>query len=255
MHSEVPFIAGEGKSMEWIADYARHPNITIAINAPRMLREMRFYLSHLLGWSAEKTYEKVIYLPNYYPQNYKHKHFRLKDDYVDISCFGALRPLKNQLLQAIAAANFANSIGRKLRFHINSGRIEMNGEPVIRNLVGLFQNLAERGHELISHEWRPRDEFLELCEKMDIGLQSSFSETFNIVAADHLSQGVPVISSTEIPWADHRFCANPVDSIDIYAKLHLTALLPDLNCQVNIDRLTKYTDKTENIWVEHFGKK
>lgn len=255
IHSDMPFLASEGNSMDWIAEYVKHPNIIVAPNSPRMFQELRFYLSHLNNWSEEKLNEKVVYLPNYYPQDYALKPLQLQDDYINISCFGAVRPLKNQLLQAIAAVKFADSIGRKLKFHINSGRVEMKGEPVLNNLLSLFQHLADKGHELISHEWRPRDEFLELCAKMDIGLQVSFNETFNIVGADHISQGIPIVGSTEIPWADPKFCANPVDSVDIYSKLHLALSNSDLNCQSHKELLTKYTDLTEKYWLEYFGKK
>lgn len=255
IHSDMPFLACEGNSMDWIADYVRHPNIIIAPNSPRMFEELKFYLGHLNNWSKEKINQKVVYLPNYYPQEIKRKIFQLHDEHINISCFGAVRPLKNHLLQAMAAIQFADSIGRKLKFHINSGRIEMKGEPVLNNLKGLFQNLIERGHELISHEWCPRIEFLNLCSKMDIGLQVSFNETFNIVAADHISQGVPIVGSKEIPWAEQMFCADPVDSRDIYTKLHLTYSVPRLNVQSNTDKLTKYTNDTAKIWKEYFSNK
>lgn len=255
IHSDMPFLASEGNSMDWIAEYVKHPNIIVAPNSSRMFQELRFYLGHLNNWSEEKLNEKVIYLPNYYPQDYKQKSLQLEDGYINISCFGAVRPLKNQLLQAISAVKFAVSIDRKLRFHINSGRIEMKGEPVLNNLKGLFQHLADNGHELISHEWRPRDEFLDLCAKMDIGLQVSFNETFNIVAADHISQGVPIIGSTEIPWADPTYCADPVDSHDIYNKLHITFSNIEQNCRSHEDRLTKYTETSKRYWLEYFRKR
>lgn len=252
LHSDMPFIASEGPAIEWITDYARHPNIIIAANSPRMLKEIRFLLSHAFNWSIEKIHEKVIYLPNYYPHHFKNKVLDLNKHHIDVSCFSAIRPLKNQLLQAFAALQLADSINKKLKFHINSGRIEMKGEPVLRNLQGLFQSLADKGHELISHEWRPREEFLELCGKMDVGMQVSFNETFNIVAADHISQGIPVVSSTEVPWAEPMFCANPVDSTDMYCKLKLTLAVPEVNLQLNKESLTKYTNKTKNIWIDYF---
>ena len=43
-------------------------------------------------------------------------------------------------------------------------------------------------------------EFIYLVSKMDIGLQVSLSETYNIVTADFVNQEVPVITSKEIPF-------------------------------------------------------
>jgi hypothetical protein len=252
LHSEMPFIASEGIAMDWIADYVRFPNIIIGVNAPRMLKETRFYLQHMYNWTDAETNKRVIYMPNFYPQEYDNRKNLVESDYINVSCFGAIRPLKNHLVQALSAIKFANSLDKKLRFHINSGRIEMKGEPVLNNLKGLFQQMADKGHELINHQWRPRDEFLKLCREMDIGMQVSFSETFNIVGADHISQGVPVVSSTEIPWSVEWFSANPTSSEDIYRKLHRTWKFSKMNVALNQLMLTSYTDETRKTWVEHF---
>ena len=155
-------------------------------------------------------------------------------------------------MQAIAAVKFADSIGKKLRFHINSGRIEMKGEPVLNNLEGLFAHLSDDGHQLLHHEWTPREEFLELCATMDIGMQVSFSETFNIVGADLISQGVPLVGSKEIPWIDNWFCARATETEEIYGALLLTHQTPELNVIKNQELLTTYTSKTRKIWEDYF---
>ena len=253
IHSEMPFMAGEGMAMDWIGDYSEYPNLVIGCNAPRMLSETRIYLKAKHGWTDEQTEAKVIYLPNYYPQDYKSKKFNKDKDTIDICCFGAIRPLKNHLLQAVAAVGFAEKIGKKLNFHVNAGRIEMQGGPVINNLMGLFEHLNNRGHQLINHQWRPRDEFLELCATMDIGLQVSFSETFNIVNADLISQGVPIIGSVEIPWIVHNYAADPTDSNDIIDKLTSAYNWPKVNVVTNQWSLTHYTNNTLKIWNKYFG--
>jgi len=254
IHSEMPFMAGEGMAMDWIGDYSGFKNILIGVNAPRMMREVSLYLKHRNDWTDSKTAEKIIYLPNFYPQEYKTKKLDKTSNIINISCFGAVRPLKNHLLQAFAAIDFANQIGKKLRFHVNAGRIEMQGGPVIANLKGLFQQIHGQGHELINHQWRPRDQFLELCAQMDIGLQVSFSETFNIVGADLISQGVPLIGTEEdIPWAVSKFCADPTNSADIVDKLHLSYNWPQINVRTQQWSLTQYTNKTARIWTKYFS--
>jgi hypothetical protein len=88
---------------------------------------------------------------------------------------------------------------------------------------------------------------------MDLGLQVSFSETFNIVGADLISQGVPLIGTAgEIPWAVEEFCANPVDSADIIDKLHASYNFPSLNVRSNQRSLTEYTNNTARIWAKYF---
>ena len=254
LHSEMPFMAGEGNAMDWVGDYSGFKNIIISCNAPRMLREIKFYLKHRNQWTDAQTHERVIYLPNFYPQDgYQSKVFDKKKETINIGCFGAIRPLKNHLVQAFASIEFAENIGKKLRFHVNAGRIEMQGGPVINNLKGLFQQIHGRGHEMINNQWRPREEFLKLCSEMDIGLQCNLSETFNIVGADVISQGVPLISnSDEIPWAVKEFCADAVDSQNIVEKLHLTYKFPELNVQAHQHSLTNYTNLSAKIWVKYF---
>ncbi len=254
LHSELPFLAGEGMAFDWIGDYAGYKNIQIGVNAPRMLDETRTYLKIRQQWTDEEVSQKVFYMPNFYPQEYKRKEYEVNKEYIDIGCFGAVRPLKNHMLQAIAALKFAEHIGKKLKFHINVGRIEMKGEPVMNNLRALFNHIYDQGHRLICNEWTPREGFLELCGSMDIGLQVSFSETFNIVGADIISQGVPLVGSIEIPWMDETYTARAQYCDEIYRALLLTHDNPQHNVEQNQNKLTEYTNNTRDVWVQHFLK-
>lgn len=254
LHSEVPFLANEGIAFDWIADYARFQNIVIAANAPRALKEVRMYVQRALNLTKQEIENKIIYLPNFYPQEYKTKILDKSKDTIDIGCFGAVRPLKNHMLQAIAAVKFADKIGKKLNFHINAGRIEMKGEPVLHNLKGFFTQLYPTGHRLIGHDWKHRDEFLKVIGEMDMGMQCSFSETFNIVGADFISQGVPLVGSTEIPWIDTYWTANPVEVDEIYNALLQSYNIYKLNVFFNQWYLKIYTSKTRRIWKKYFKK-
>ena len=251
-HSEMPFMANEGVAMDWIGDYSDFKNIIIACNAPRMLSDVKDYLKVRNLWSSETVDSKVVFLPNYYPQTYKTKTFNQTNNIIHIGCFGAIRPLKNHLIQALAAIQFASTLGMKLQFHINAGRIEMKGEPIVNNLKGLFQQLYETGHSLINHQWMPHEDFLLLCGTMDIGMQVSFSETFNIVGADIISQGVPLIGSKEIPWMQTKYCASPTDSLDIIQKLSIAWKNSKANVTANQKALTAYTTETQNNWTKYF---
>ena len=245
LHSQLPFLANEGIAMKWISQYINMKNVFIGVNSPRMVDEIRYLLNH------HDHHKKVIYLPNYYPEKYKSTRTD-KNHSIDIGCFGSIRPLKDHLIQAFAAIKFADNIGKKLKFHINIGRYEGKGEPILHNLIALFENQEHNGHKLVMHEWTPRYEFLELCRKMDIGLQVSFSETFNIVGADLISQGVPLVGSREIPWMNKYFAASPTKSDSIYRKLLLAYQFPKINVWLNQRSLRKYCNKTRKIWYDTF---
>ena len=128
----------------------------------------------------------------------------------------------------------------------------MNGQPALHNVMGLFEHVHDAGHRLVMHEWTPRDKFLELCSTMDIGMQVSFSETFNIVGADMISQGVPIVCSSEVPWYEPRFIADPTSSDDILTALHATYEIPQTNVRAYQANLTKYTNTSKLIWMNYF---
>jgi hypothetical protein len=254
LHSNIPFLAGEGMAFDWLGDYVTYKNVNIAVNSQRALKEVRYFIASKMKWDSEPVECRVIYLPNYYPQKLNVKKLDKSKDTIDIACFGAVRPMKNHLLQAMAAIEFADSIGKRLRFHINFGRVEMKGEPALRNLKSLFEHLHNIGHELIGHEWTHREEFLELCKTMDLGLQCSLSETFNIVGADFLSQGVPIVTSKEIPYVSGIYQTDAVSSKDICNKLKIAYAFPKFNLLINQYLLNRYTTNSRNIWIKYFKK-
>ena len=128
----------------------------------------------------------------------------------------------------------------------------MKGEPVLRNLKCFFEQLYDKGHELVNHNWTPREEFLKICASMDVGMQCNFSETFNIVGADLVSQGVPFVSSKEVPWSSEIFNANPSYSEEICSKLLKAYKYGKINVFLNKMNLKGYTTLSKNIWIEYF---
>jgi hypothetical protein len=252
LHSELPFLANEGNAFDWIGDYFAFENVYVGINSFRALDEIRqFILTKTDPYvHPNEINRRVVFLPNYYPQEYNGKKLSKNKEHVDVSCFGAIRPLKNHVIQAIAALKFADKINKKLFFHINTGRIEQRGDSILHNLQSIFSHIYDNGHRLINHGWMPREDFIDVCAKMDIGMQVSFSETFNIVAADLVTQGVPIVGSHEIPWINPMFACNVTDSDEIAKKLLLSYNMPWVNYKSNQYLLKRYTNKTKNIWLK-----
>lgn len=157
-------------------------------------------------------------LPNVYVENFYNHMDRgpiVSKRSIDIGCFGAIRPLKNHLNQAVAAIVFANNLGRSMRFHVNL-RTEQSGDAVLRNLRAMIQP----PHSLVEVPWMERCPFLSYCRAMDIGLQVSISETFNIVAADLIASDVPVVGSEEIVWLPQWTQARPFDVDNIVDRMN-----------------------------------
>lgn len=210
IHSKIPFLSHEGQAVDWIRKYEQwcgpFHNFELSCNNPATKTAFE-----------ESVGIEFLYLPNVYQPDYAAEEAeKCGDDILDIGCFGAIRPFKNQLMQAMAAMAFGNEVGRRIRFHINSDRTEQTGESVLKNLRALF---AGTKHILAEHPWMNHKDFLKLVSGMDFGMQVSLSETFNIVAADFVYSKVPVVSSAEIEWMPESMHAEPHSIEDIVAKL------------------------------------
>jgi hypothetical protein len=158
--------------------------------------------------------------------------------------------LKNQLIQAFAAIDFAKGMSLKLRFHMNSGRIEGGGNPCDRNLHSLFEHLDPEKYQIIFHKWLTHENFIDLIKTMDIGMQLSFSETFNIVGADHVINGIPFLGNSEIPWWDQDVDVSTTDRWEIVKSLHEVYSASELVGVRNQINLIKYVETSQKLWLD-----
>ena len=246
IHSKIPFLANEVIAFSWLNKYIelteKYSNFIIAPNNKEVAKD----LEETLGL-------KTLYLPNVYlPHYYDFEPSMKEKGHIDIGCFGAIRPMKNQLIQAIAAIKFANRFGKKLRFHINGGRQEQKGDQVYKNLVALFEGHEQ--HTLIVHPWMPHDKFIHVIRKMDIGLQVSLSETFNIVAADFVDNNIPIIGSYDIEWLPRCFKTNPNSSTKIMLSLMFTWATRNIGLHhLNRAYLYFYNWAAKRRWLKFLG--
>jgi glycosyltransferase involved in cell wall biosynthesis len=253
-HSELPFGAGEGITMQWFFGYMQQANVSVAFNTRRTTEEFRLLCSLANPkFKARDVKNKVWYLPNYYPVTGPIEPYHLiQGGTLKVGCFGAIRPLKNQLIQAVAAISFAENNGYKLEFHVNGSRVEGNASSHKKNLLSLFANLPKDRFSLVQHDWLSHKEFSTLVRSMDIGLQVSFTESFNIVAADFVNAGIPVVVSSEISWVSPFFYADCTssDSIEdvmgkaLRYKRWFTPLI-----DVNRERLRRYSEAAKTYWL------
>jgi len=246
-HSELPFLAQEGIAIQWTFDYLAR-GVTVSGNSPRINRELRV-MAAAVGISHEVIERQIPLLTNFYPvsENVAVQP-RIVGDTINVGCFGSHRPLKNHLIQALAAIEYANQRGLKLRFHVNSGRVEMNGSNGLKNLKALFANI--KTHELVEHPWASHEDFLETVRSMDLCLQVSFTETFNIVTADAVNSGVPVVVSDEILWVEGPF-ADPTSTTDIVETMSEVMAKRHYLIETNRRNLKAYSKLTKKHWIDY----
>lgn len=243
IHSFWPFLAMEGMAMEWLRGYQElnAPQLTVAPNVDAMSVDLHWILDL-----------KTIHLPNVYcPEPYPQQDLPPKDDtVVNIGCFGSIRPMKNTLAQAVAAIKWADYESLHCRFHVNASRVEQGGDNVIKNLRSLFA--AQYHHELIEHDWLSHYDFVQLVKQMDIGLQVSMTETFNIVAADFAANSIPLVGSKEIPFLPRMFQADPTSTENIMNKLEFAWCFPGsaLHWTTKMG-LSKFNRKSKKMWLKY----
>ncbi len=239
LHSELPFLANEGIAIEWLRGYMQYKNVFIASNSEDFIKSMSPLFGH------------ILYMPNFYPEQnlYKADHKPDKDHY-NIGLFGAIRPLKNSLTQAIAAIMFAEVNNKILNLHINTERIEQKGENVLKNVRALFEGTK---HNLVEHKWLHHEDFLELVSTMDLGLQVSLSETYNIVAADFVSQKIPIVTSKEIPFVNRFSTTKKTRNAKAIAlKMEIAMMFRKPITFINSYLLRKNSCEAERIWMKLF---
>ncbi len=250
IHSEVPFMAMEGISIEWLLQYVTYPRVYVSGNSPNLNEAIKDIL-----YSAYEDQnlvdDKNVYLPNCYVAENVPPRMPLPKSSLHVGCFGAIRPLKNQLMQAIAAMTYAESIDLPLVFHMNGTRQE-NGSPVKKNLLALFENSPR--HLLELHPWLSHEDFLRLCATMHLGMQVSLSESFNLVTADMVTVGVPIVVSPAVYWMPKKFMANPTDLANIVNQLGYVQGSEDwlFGRHLAIKALRRQAGIAAEIWVDYF---
>lgn len=245
IHSKAPFLANEGLATRWIRQYCSigSSQIEIAPNTQELTDQL----------SAAIPHGKFVYLPNvYYAKSPNLKRRGLGSREINIGCFGAIRPMKNQYAQALAAIDFAERIGRKLRFHVNASRTEQSGDNALKNLIELF---ADSHHELVQHPWYNHKDFLVAASKMDVGMQVSFSESFNIVTADFVTAGVPILASDDIEWMPSISKVSPTNHSAIVNRLAIICVFPKLFSWLQARALRLNNKKAQSTWLNILQKK
>jgi hypothetical protein len=248
-HSAMPFLAQDGIAIEWIAAYLKR-GIEVMSNDPRTAQDLRAVAAGL------GLPESLITVgPNVYPEpgvRDVKPHISREGAAVTVSCFGAIRPTKNVLTQAVAALRFADAIGKRLRFVI-SAKDECGGEPIVKNLRALF---AGGPHALVEQAWLPHDEFVASLSTVDIALQVSFSETFNLVAADAMAASVPLVVSPDVPWIGEYAHADPTSTDSIAAVMLEIWREDERKALARLHRqrkdLMRYCSDAEAIWLARF---
>jgi glycosyltransferase involved in cell wall biosynthesis len=234
-HSNVGFLQADPGAVELFRKYAKlartHKNLVVGgNNAP------------FVKWFKAAYAEKCILLPNLYlVERRRGKTWRR--GLLKIGALGAIRPEKNFMTAAAAAVAIKSALRVPIELHMSTGGDACKSPtlPAIREMV---EGLP--GVTLVRHHWQYWDLFIKLIASMDLVIQVSYTESFNMITADAISAGVPAVVSPPIYWAPASWKANPDNAMDV-ARVGLNVLLDDQGT-VGSDALLEHDQKSLKHW-------
>ena len=207
-HSNLGFLQADPNAMRLVREGLELRrtawNFRMAANCERLSRWV---------WTAYGT--PCTELPNlYHLDGVAPRRERYCGGTLRIGAFGATRALKNLLTAAGAALEIASGLRADLEFWISSGRNEGAGS-VVESVRQMMQGLPHA--KLIENGWQTWPQFRQTVRHMHLLLQPSYTESFNVVTADGVAEGIPSVVSDAIQWAPRGWKA-AVDDAGAIAK-------------------------------------
>ncbi len=207
-HSNVGFLQADPSGVALLREYVDlelgQTNFHIAGNSKKFVL-----------WLREAYRAPCAYMPNMYFLDYSHRHdFKpWRGGALKIGAFGAVRPQKNIMTAAGAALIMCNDLKADVEFWISGGRTEGGGEVLVRAIKQMLVGIP--GITLKEMTWNSWPQFRDAVRRMDLLFQVSYTESFNMVTADGIAEGVPSVVSEAIDWAPKKWKAHFDNSIDI----------------------------------------
>ena len=213
-HSNLGFLQADPSAMRLVREGLELRrsalNFRMAANCERLAR-----------WVQGAYGVPCALLPNlYHLDGRPPKHERYTAGTLRIGAFGATRALKNLLTAAGAALTIANARRADLEFCISSGR-NVGAGAVIDAVRQMMHNVPHV--RLVENGWQTWPQFRHTIRHMHLLLQPSYTESFNVVTADGIAEGVPSVVSHAIEWAPENWKA-PVDDACEMANVGLRLL-------------------------------
>lgn len=246
-HSNVGFLQADPSGMKLIREGLELElavqNFTMAANSEKMCEWVR----HAYGSHCEHL-PNLYYLGNHMPRH----HQPWRGGVLKIGIFGATRPQKNLASAVGAAIEMAYELKAQTQIWISSGRTEGGGGTIINTVRAMVDGLPD----VTLHEggWRTWPAFRKLIGSMHLLLQPSYTESFNMVTADGIAEGVPSVVGEAIHWVPRSWQAN-VDEVFEIAQVGRYLLNDHFAARDGMNHLKNYVQHGVRAWGEYLREK
>ncbi|MDQ6665053.1 MAG: hypothetical protein M3Z23_11740 [Acidobacteriota bacterium] len=165
-------------------------------------------------WVTKTFNAACSYLPNLYYVDLGHvpKPSRFHGGTLRIGAFGATRQLKNLVSAAGAAMQLSSDLRTDVELWVSASRYR-HGDSTTSAIREMTCGTPRM--KLIENGWQSWPQFRETVGHMHLLMQPSYTETFNVVTADGVAEGVPSVVSEAIDWAPDEWKARVDDVADI----------------------------------------
>ena len=241
-HSNVGFLFADTNGIKNFRSYfnlLNYENFHIAGNSKKFKT-----------W-VEKSYEvPCLWLPNLYYVTKVSTSHKKQNMPIRIGCFGAMRILKNTMTAAGAALEISTRLKKPVELWVSSGREEGGAQSVKKAIAALLEGTSVTIKE---NYWQPWYEFRKTVATMDLLLQLSYTESFNMVTADGIVEGVASVVSEAIDWCPKKWIANS-DDCDEIASVAISLLDKKHAAREGLTMLKKYIGNGLKEWEKFLRK-
>jgi hypothetical protein len=240
-HSNLGFLQADPNAMRLVREGTALERTTwnfhVAANSQR--------LAH---WLTDAYGVPSTWLPNLYYLDgcAQTAHAVFRGGTLRIGAFGATRPLKNFMTAAGAAVQIASTLRTDAELWMSAGRNE-GGSSVPDAIRQMIQGLPR--FRLVESGWQSWPQFRQTVRSMHLLLQPSYTETFNVVTADGVAEGVPSVVSDAIDWAPDSWKAR-VDDVNDIARIGLKLLADKSAPRKGLRALETYNRQAFHAWCE-----
>jgi hypothetical protein len=245
-HSNVGFLQADTNGVKLVREAMELEAGTFNFNLAGNCRKFCQWIRGAFGWPC-------TYLPNlYYLESNQIPNRPLwHGGALRIGAFGATRPLKNFMSAAGAALEIARSLKADLEIWMSAGRTEGGGDTILRSAHAMLDGLPHV--KLVENGWQSWPKFRQSVGHMHLLLQPSYTESFNMVTADGVAEGVPSVVSDAIDWAPDHWKARVDDVFDI-ARVGRQLLSDPYAARDGFQALQRHNDDGFRAWTDFLSR-
>jgi len=239
-HSNVGFLQADANGVKLVREAmeveAGTPNFHLAGNSHKFCKWVRSAYSRPCTYLPNLYFLESAFVPS--PPLYSGGTLR-------VGAFGATRPLKNFMSAAGAALEISKRYKANLELWVSAGRTEGGGDTILRSARAMLEGLPHV--KLVENGWQSWPRFRQSVGHMHLLLQPSYTESFNMVTADGVAEGVPSVVSHAIDWVPEHWKAMMDDVLDI-ARVGRYLLTDPCAPREGFEALTEHNTDGIKVW-------